>query len=398
MCDARPRSARAILAIVVLAALSARPSAAQSAEGTAAQSAPTSAAAQARGEAEALRAQLDSARARTDRLYAARRSVLREENSAVDTAFFEVGAIRVLMFPKPLPTFEQQSIARGIARGLATLESRHGELATALVDTAPWLVGGTSNRASVLAPVALIAGGSNEVVALLKRPVSVDAVETFVLDHAGARLRRLTPAIPAWIGERATLADTESLFERAARELAVAWAGPARRCAQGAIEDCRRTLVSAPDSLALSAWFDTTDHRRVVVASSGDIPPKDRTRQSLKTRCLGGDDTACTQLARTLRVRYPHSTNLRATVVREAFALGDTAMLARLRADSSIRRDPMASLARAAGVSEDSLLRAWWSRGRAALDNGRPSAVILLLVAAGWSLALLALAATRRAA
>jgi hypothetical protein len=73
-------------------------------------------------------------------------------------------------------------------------------------------------------------------------------------------------------------------------------------------------------------------------------------------------------------------------------------MLARLRADSSIRRDPMASLARAAGVSEDSLLRAWWSRGRAALDNGRPSAVILLLVAAGWSLALLALAATRRAA
>lgn len=387
-------AAIAILMVAILSAIpSATPSAAQSA-----QSALARAAAQARAEAEGLRAHLDSARARTDRLYAARRSVLREENSVTDTAFFDAAPIRVLMFPKPLPEFEQQSIRRGIARGLATLESRHGALAAALVDTRPWMVGSTNNRASVLAPVALIAGGSNDVVAILRRPISVEAVETFVLDHAGARLRRLTPAVSAWIGERATFADTEFLFERAARELAVAWAGPARRCAQGAIEDCRRTLVAVPDSLALWAWFDSTDHRRVVVASSGDIPPKDRTRQALKTRCLGGEASACTRLARTLPVRYPHSTNLRATVVREAFALGDTTMLARLRADSSIRRDPMASLARAAGVSEDSLLRAWWSRGRSALDNGRTSSVILLLVAAGWSLALLALAATRRAA
>ncbi len=340
-----------------------------------------------------LRTRLAAARAAQKAAEVARREAARRPAVPVDTTWYAAGPVRVAVMPVPLRDVEAQALVRGIEDGLAMLARRHGDRARALVDSLPWVIVGSSGRFAAFDPLVLMAG-HRDVVRRLERPVDAEVVAQAVLAHAGMRLRDAVPSTATFAGDRFSLADDEATFERAGREMAIAWVAPARRCYRGTVADCRRSL-SLPDSAArLATWFDATDHRVAVIGAAGDIAPDDQARQGQRRRCYDGDDAACTALAGTLRIRYPFSDNLRASLLREAFRLGDTLMLDRLRTTTGA--DPIDGLAQAAGITPDSLITSWTRHARAALADTRVSAPALLLCAIGWSMALVALAGARR--
>lgn len=349
----------------------------------------------------ALKVRLDSARARQKVAEAERRAAFRRPQEPIDTSWIDAGRFRIAVVPQPVREVEARALARGVQDGLALLTARHGHRALELVDTVPWHLVGRNDRFAAFEPL-LLRAGSQELMVRLERPIDAARVAQVVLEHAGARLRRTVPAITRFIGngarldDRARLDDSPWPFEQAGRELAVSWAAPARRCYGGAVADCRRTLA-APDSLRrVETWFDPTDHQAVVVMNSGEIPGHDRARRDQREQCVDGDLAVCSRLAATLAVRYPFSNNLRASFVREAFALGDTLMYDRLLAMPP--GDPIEGLAQAAGVSSDSLLSSWARHARGALDATQSSSLLLLVVAVVWSGVFVALAGWRRLA
>lgn len=367
-----------------------------SSTGLGAQALPGEVSPEARAELAALARRTDSARVAFERASDEYRRIARSADATIDTSFFEAGGIRIRVMPPVLTGAEEAQIRMGIERALTTLRERFGANVDALVDTTPWTVYGGRGRMSRFGSVTMLSVGydpRSPMRETFRRPVTAGSVEDFVLRQAGKNVARVAPSLRPLAGGFASFASEEGPWRIAARELALSYSSPARRCHTGSIPDCRRALsLPAPED-RLATWFDEKDHRGVATASRVDIALNDSARLRTWGRCERGDDTACTALVQSLRVRDPFTQNLRGTFVAHALEQGPAGMLDRLRADTSIAT--VESIARAAGMDADTLVASWRQRLIDTFDRGRPPAVPVVLSTAAWG-ALLAFAATRR--
>jgi hypothetical protein len=352
----------------------------------------------AQSEVDQLRARAETARVRSAAATAAYRTAsARARLSRSDT--IRAAGIDLVVVPRLGSELDNQRLAEGLERGRSLLRQQWGSASDALVDTTSWRLYSSQRRFASLQPLTLASGqGGRRTSIEIRRPVDPSRVERFLLRHAGVNVTRAIPALEGFAGADLPLEEPDQAYQLAARELALSWSSPARRCYAGSIADCRRILTRAHGQARLDTWYDPADHRAVATSHAGDIAKTDTVRHRLRNRCNDGEDAACTELARSFaEARFPLSTNPRATFVTHALWRADSSALVRLRAaPSEGTPDVVALLSAATGVSEDSLLAGWQARTNDALARSRPPAFPLIAGTAVWGLILLGISTRRR--
>jgi hypothetical protein len=337
-----------------------------------------------------LRAEVEAIHARERVADSTIRAISRRRTTTVETLHVE--GIRIRISPAGMPKGDIDPIAKGIRSGLTALESRFGVSGRALIDTAEWRVSQSMRLARWARPLSLEAGrGTSRTDWRLNRPLTPAQVEAFISRRAGERLAFRSPALGGYAGSGFSLGSSDVRLALAAREMSVSSAGPMRRCAIGSLADCRRIIVR-PARDTLSAWYDPHEHQVAVTFSVLPFVPADPRRQ-VRTACLAGDDAACTTLATSLKVNPPFSTLVPHTFLEYAFDVGGSGMIDSLVGATG---EPLAVLARATGIPEDSLILGWQRRAFAALDAGHESPFIILLSSVTWSVIFLGVAARKR--
>jgi hypothetical protein len=315
-------------------------------------------------------------------------------NRTVSAETLEVAGISVRVTPAGFPRKELDPIATGIVDGLAGLERKYGTTGRALIDTAQWRVSRSARLAPWAQPILLEAGrGASRTEWRLNRPVTPSQVERFISRRAGERLAFRSAPIGAYAGFGFALAPTDTRLALAAREMSVSASGVMRRCARGSIPDCRRLLSPPSPGDTLAAWYDPTEHQVAVTFSASNVAPTDP-RRAQRTACFDGDEAACTSLATTLTLKPPYSTLVRHTFVEHSLDVGGPGTVDSLLAAPG--GDPIALLARASGVAEDSLIAGWQRRAAAALEAGRDSPFVTLLSSMTWGVIFFGIAARKR--
>lgn len=236
------------------------------------------------------------------------------------------------------------------------------------------------------------AGGSRSV--QIRPPVTEqkleDAIITLVgtMATAGWATTTLAPWDGNWIPARRT---TSEEWEAAAIDLATSSAAVARSCYTGSIAACDAALGLTPSNDPLADWY-TPDGWRVLVATWH--PPKNAFDLIQdRARCIEArDDAACERVARTHSVPIPLVYSTRATLLATAFDVGGRQAYHRLSNATGTASD---ALALAAGVTADSLVRAWRSRVLAATPRSSAPTIAETALFAGWCM-LFGVAATRR--
>ena len=351
----------------------------------------------AQSDAATLRARLDTVSRNRTIAQAEYKADAAMRRAARPTDTLQIEGVRVLVRADQLTDIERASISEGFKLAIEHVRQRFGPGSVALVDTSSWQVESARGYRPQFSMARLVViGGHAQHTQLLRRPVDAHEVRRMVLKHSGENLARVVPAL-AYAVSAASLEFTTQAREGAARELAMSWSSPARRCHTGSLPDCRRVLTNFAGDAALGAWFDPPDHRAVVASRTGEIAQEDAARWTLRKKCLDGDDPACTQLAQTMTTPFPLSTSVQATFVEHALESGPPEMLARMAADSTTT-DVIALLARGSGIPEDSLIATWQRRNADALVASHPSPYPIVLSTAAWGLLLLGLATRRKPA
>ena len=286
---------------------------------------------------------------------------------------------------------DSAAFAQGFARGRDALRTRFGDAGAALIDSSTWVL--SRRRPSLLGGVSIEADRGYSVSQRnFRTPVSRDAVERFVVAEAGSRLVAMTPALHAFAGWFALRPDWVP-SEEIARGLATSWASAGRRCALGTITACEAVIDRFDPHSATDRYFEPRDYSAVVVGGSlAGIQP-DSAYFASRRRCFNGADSACARLLPLIVPVDPFDKETRGSALALAIELGGRDAVARIIA--SPNDEPLALLARAAGVSERSLLTTWHARTTAAVSNGPAATFPVVLSTLVWG-ALLLVAGTRR--
>lgn len=349
-------------------------------------------------DAATLRVLADSAEARAEVAEAEYRAAI-QRRRIVSADTMRAAGIPIVLVPAGTGEGDRSRLAEGMERGRAALVARWGPGADLLIDTVSWRLTAGTRRFVAIAPLTLSSGNfARRAQMELRKPIDPARVERFVWRHASLNVVRAIPALTGFAGDEIPLDEQQLHAENAARELALAWSSPARRCYGGSLPDCRRILARPADADRVDTWFDAADHRALAAAHAGDIAPRDTTRQRLRARCNGGDDAACTAFVRSFpAARFPLSTNPRATFVAYALARTDAAGFERLRAaPATASTDVVALLSGATGIDADSLVAGWRASTRESLDRSRPGPFPLLATTTLWGLVLLGVSTRRR--
>ncbi len=352
----------------------------------------------AQSELAVLRAKADTAKVRSDAATATYRAASARARMAQSDTIRAAG-LALVVVPRMKLALDNERLAEGLERGRSLLHERWGSGSDILVDTTSWRLFASQRRFSSLQPLVLASGqGGRRTSIDIRRPIDPARVERFVLRHAGTNLMRAVPALEGFAGTDIPLEEPPTAYELAARELALSWSSPARRCYAGSLPDCRRILTRAHGAARLDTWYDPADHRSVATAHSGDITKTDTVRHRLRNRCNAGEDVACTEFVRSFEeARYPLSTNPRSTFIAYALSQMDSVAFARLRAaPGEGTPDVLALFSSASGISEDSLMSGWRSRTEDALARSRPPALPLVAGTALWGLILFGISTRRR--
>lgn len=260
-----------------------------------------------------------------------------------------------VLFPRAaLTASDEEAVRAGLAQAKRDLNARYGAGAERLLDGDFWNVRVAGQRDGRYDVASLQAGRRNAVGGgrAIALPVKPEAVKVFALARAGTRLLERDPKLSAFASGSFTFASDEPALHVARFRLAVSNSSVARRCADGVLRACR--LVLNPNES--DRWFAPGDS----VRGNGRPIPK-AVHGSLVTVAmeLGG--------------------------ARAMNALGESHDL----------DEPVAILAKAAGITPDSLLVAWDSRLRtASVSRARPALSFAASAVAWWGIFLLA--ATRR--
>jgi len=348
----------------------------------------------ARASAAALRAELDRAEREADSLKE-RVDALASEKEALFTGRFEAGGRTVRFIPGDLTDADRRIIEEGLTRADSSLRARYGDDLAPFRDPVVWSarsLGPNNPRGTFLSAHRRSNAYWGPRDFNMTQP-TVELVEAIALDQAGRNLVDRAPRISEFTRSTLVLNDGRRRFARAGREMALSYASAGRECVAGSPAACRAVLTLPGADGGLSLYFSPADYRSVV--TSGELPPTaDSAQFAARRRCLAGSDTACvTAVAALSRVPNPFSGTLRSTAVEVALELGGRDAPTRL----VTTRDGSALqiLATVAGVTEDSLVRAWQQRVRTAMDAESPDAGRDGVTVAAWSLLIL-FGATRR--
>lgn len=275
------------------------------------------------------------------------------ESLALDDSVVSEGI--VILFPAAALSEDDRSALReGIVRANASLAERYGSDATHLLDGEVTSINFQSRTARGYDVAVFVDGRSSSGAAgrALPMPLERGAVERYLLGRAGQRLMRRDPALQAFAGAAFSLIPNEADFYVARRQLAVSRSSVARRCAEESVSACRTLLdIRHPD---------------------GRFAPGDSVPRS--------------------NVAVPQGVHGSLVVV--ALELGGAKALNAIGQTDGLD-EPVAILAQVAGVTPDSLLRAWGQRLSASGGTSASPSLPFTAAVVGWC-GIFLLAATRR--
>jgi hypothetical protein len=255
-----------------------------------------------------------------------------------------VGVIRIITNPSPLPLRE------AARRAWPVLDSLYGSEVRRLTDR-PYLIRAVDPDT-----------------ALERRParVGMDIPWDLDVDAVTALLLRNVPAPPldvaleTWLGGQVRpSAPTPTELGAVYVELVTAPSQAARRCFLGDLAGCRFAFSLADTADTFERWYPSPAERHRLVTASLSHLRQGETQASFRD-CAAGDDSACTELLRSVPLRSlpsPLSHWARRTLVEVALRLGGREAYHRLLGSPEA---PLATrLAAAAGVGVDAVVARW---------------------------------------
>lgn len=261
----------------------------------------------------------------------------------------------VIRFPSvALSTSDRDALRDGIAQASSSLASQFGEDATQLLTGEATLLNVRSRtdgkyEAAVFTEAGTAANTAGRSVTL---PLTSDVVAGYLLERAGRRVMQRDSVLRAFGGTAFSLNPNPSDFYIARRQLAMSRSSIARRCGEGSVPACRTVL-------------DIRYPKRRFAA--GDTIP--------------GSNS-------------PFPQGVHGTLLTVALGIGGGNALQAIGTTEGLD-EPVAILATVAGVSPDSLLRAWSERLRESGDENVTPSFSFAAAVVGWC-GIFLLAATRR--
>lgn len=332
MCERRPPFAARIALLAAALVVAARAGATQATtRGPASTATSATTAAASTGELAEVRSRIAALRERSQ----ATRDTLESMRATERQDSVEVHDI-VVRFPAAgLDAGALEQLGLGVAEARAALRARFGDAAAPLLAGERWVVTPLAGwRLARGVDLQFLQAGQPVGRVSLQFPLRAGDVRDAALDRAGARLVGGLPALQAFSGG-VHLAPDPDAAPRARLLLVGSRSSVARRCGAGALGACRTIF----DDRARDAWHEPAD----------SMPP--------------GSDAVPGMV--------------RQSLVQHAIEVGGGAAVARLqRPDAGTgpdSADVVALLARAAGVTGDSLLAGWLaSLGAASASRAEP--------------------------
>jgi hypothetical protein len=290
-------------------------------------------------------------------------------------------------------------IVDGIEAARASLDARFGDAGVQMLRGLRVEIYAPSRQRIRRPPVRIAASTEpNAQGASFAPPVDRAEVTTYILGQVGERLRRSAPALRRYPQTHLSLGDSPHRNALAAAHLAYGNSAPGRQCLEGALGACRAILTDAEGDRAKDLWYDAEDAPSIVRSTQHYAAPQSGAAlATARKSCLeDGLAQACQDVVQILRPVYPYSGLVRGTFVAHAISLGGPDGLSRVIADSADATNPIATLARAAGMSEDSLVASWQRELRAARNRERRGTVPLTASAVIWCALMLIGASFRR--
>lgn len=263
-----------------------------------------------------------------------------------------------VLFPEiAMDERNRDAVREGIIDARRTLDERFGAGTSALLDGDLWSITFPNHAPNAPFERAAFAEGRDPSVRALfgdySLPLSADDIEDFMLSRAGRRLMQRNAVLDSFVGVNFSFRDNERQAYVARRLLTLSASSVARSCAAGAMSACRTVL----NPHAQDEWF----------------APSDSARPNARA--------------------VPRGVN--ASLARTALDVGGPRFVQAISAPNT-SDEPLVVLANAAGVTPDSLLRAWSS---ALNESGATNAEPTLAFAAAaffWSGFFLLIATRRR--
>lgn len=275
------------------------------------------------------------------------------ESLSLDDSLVSDGV--VLLFPSTALTEGDRSTLRaGIAAAKATLVAKYGNEAARLLEGEVTSINfrRNANRSDAYATFTDGRNANNYIGRVFDMPLKVAAVERYLLGRASQRLVLRDPVLQAFAGASFSLTPDERAFYIARRNLTVSPSSIARRCAEGSLSACRSVLdVRHPEKRF----------------AAGDSVPRNN---------------------------VPVPQGVHGSVVAVAVEIGGFKTLQAIGTNGGLD-EPVAILADVAGVSPDSLLRAWSNRLSASGSAEVTPSLPFTAAVVGWC-GIFLLAATRR--
>lgn len=205
----------------------------------------------------------------------------------------------------------------------------------------------------------------------------VAEVATFALQDWAGDLTDLR--LRLWTGRLDQRTTIAALRDPIIRDLVGSPSSRARRCLDGAPEECRLLLELDEGATPLLAAYDASDLPGLFerMDLSARIPGR--------ANCIGKRDaSACAELVRQGRVQPPHPVSTRARQSLFAYAIAAGGEQAWLRLHQAQGRPLADQLGAAAGMSADSLLQSWQRDLRAGRRTTTAGLTPSLLLALAW--------------
>lgn len=229
------------------------------------------------------------------------------------------------------------------------------------------------------------------------RPVSIDRdhPDAWVAGIVGAALQHWATGIidqplREWLGTMDQRATVASLRDPIVRDLVRSQSSRARRCLNGAANECRLLLELDPGRTPLLEAYDPADLPGLFGHMDLDI------RIPGRANCVGKrSPEACAELVRLGRALPPHPVSMRARQSLFAYAVATGGNGAWLRLHQAQGRPVAEQLSIAAGRPIDSLVAEWQHDLRAGRRTTTAGLVPSLMLALAWGVAGLLLFAWR---
>lgn len=284
---------------------------------------------------------------------------LERERATAGNDTIAVGHLRIIANPSPLP------LRAAAERAWPVIDSLYGAAAADLAGQ-PYIFRAVDPDTAVRRSVLHVG---------LELPWDLDVGMTTNVLLKTVAVPRFDHALAQWLGAalRPTLRAGD---ERRAvyLQLVTAPSEAVRRCFLGDIERCKDVLQLGDLTGLLERWYVTPAEREALVTGSFTFYFERGATAAPLHQCREHHDDACTALLRSLppgTLPRPLAYAARSSLVREALLIGGRDAYPRLVADSTAPME--ARLARAAGVSIDSLVTSW----RNGVLAARPPALTL---------------------